>query len=93
MEFLREIGAGAHHLSLGDSVHHDQSVAALQSHGIGVEMAGVAGPAFLYTYMETQQALGTVLEVLKFDPEADVMAGLYGVYPPDLEDGSVHAGS
>jgi methylmalonyl-CoA/ethylmalonyl-CoA epimerase len=82
MEFLRDTGAGAHHLSLGAADDHDQFVAALQSHGVEVEMAGTAGPAFLYTYMDTQKALGTIFEVLKFDPEADVMAGLYGVYPP-----------
>jgi catechol 2,3-dioxygenase-like lactoylglutathione lyase family enzyme len=80
-EFLRNGGAGAHHLSFGDVEDYDEFVAALESHGVGIETAGVAGPAFLYTYMETQQALGTIFEALKFDPEADVMAGLYGVYP------------
>jgi hypothetical protein len=81
MDFLQTIGPGAHHVSLGEVDNHDEFVASLQAHGVDIEMAGVAGPAFRYTYLDTQQTLGTVFELIKFDAEADVMAGLYGTYP------------
>lgn len=85
LDYLRAVGEGAHHLSLDILEDHDEFVAGLQRHGVGIEMAGLAGLAFQYTYLETGEDLGTLFEVLKFFPEEDEWGGLYGTYPPEEE--------
>lgn len=83
MEYLRSHGAGSHHLSFDIVDDHDEAVEALGAEGIEIEMQGLAGPAYQYTYMATQRQLGTVWEMVKFYPEEDETAGLYGTYPPE----------
>ncbi|MFC2031482.1 VOC family protein [Chloroflexota bacterium] len=81
MEYLRTHGPGPHHLSFDIVEDHDETVEALGAEGIVVEMQGLAGPAYQYTYMATQRQLATVWELVKFFPEEDVDAGMYGTYP------------
>ncbi len=83
LEYLLDKGPGAHHLSFDVVDDHDELVATMQDRGIGIEMAGLGGDAFLYTYLATRDELATFWEVVKFFPEEDVMAGAYGVYPPE----------
>jgi methylmalonyl-CoA/ethylmalonyl-CoA epimerase len=85
MEYLRSHGPGPHHLSFDIVDDHDEAVEALGAEGVEIEMQGLAGPAYQYTYMATQRLLGTVWEMVKFFPEEDEAAGLYGTYPPSEE--------
>lgn len=83
LEYLQARGQGAHHLSFDIVDDHDELVANAQARGLGIEMAGIAGDAYLYTYLDTRDRLGTFWEVVKFYPEEDIMAGAYGIYPPE----------
>ena len=85
-EFSENRESGGHHLSLDVVENFDEIAATMRSRGIETEMSGFAGPAFYYTYFSTQQVLGTVFEILKLDPKADMMAGLVGVYPSTLDE-------
>ena len=81
-EFLKTHGQGIHHLSFGAVPDHDHMVAALERHGCEIESTGLLGGAVTFTYMATQQALGTVFEVVKTHPGVEMTIKPYGTYPP-----------
>lgn len=81
-EFLDDYGEGIHHLSFGESEDHDEVVSILKGHGIHIEMDGVLGNAIRFTYMATQKELGTIFEMIKTDPNAQLTLLPYGSYPP-----------
>jgi len=68
MEFLRDRGEGIHHVSFGLVDDHDQVVSAFVENGMGIEMQGLLGGAYTFTYMATQKELGTIFEVVKDAP-------------------------
>jgi len=68
MEFLERHGEGVHHVSLGLVEDHDEIVSAASKAGIGIEMQSVLGGALTYTYLSTQEQLGTILELGKPAP-------------------------
>lgn len=83
MEFLQTRGQGIHHVSLGETKDHDQVVSVLRDQGVGVEMDGLmGGGAFRFTYMATQQELGTVFEFVQIDPNKTNTLVPCGQYPP-----------
>jgi len=63
-EFLAEKGEGLHHVAFA-SDDHDETVSTFQEHGIGVLMDGRRKDGTGYTYMDTQDALGFVLEIYR----------------------------
>jgi catechol 2,3-dioxygenase-like lactoylglutathione lyase family enzyme len=67
-EFLLEYGEGIHHVSFGIVDNHDQVVTTLMGQGIGIEMQGLLGGAYTFSYMATQKELGTIFEVVKPAP-------------------------
>jgi methylmalonyl-CoA/ethylmalonyl-CoA epimerase len=81
-EFLETHGQGIHHVSFGESPDHDEVVSILKGHGIDIEMDGVLGNAIRFTYMATQNELGTIFEVIKTDPNTQLTLFPYGTYPP-----------
>lgn len=68
MEFLNRHGQGVHHLSFGGIDGHDRTVEKFANAGIGVEMQGLIGGAATFTYLASQQALGTIIEIVKPAP-------------------------
>ena len=64
MSFLKEQGEGIHHVSFGVVEDHDQIVSSLTAKGIGIEMQGLVGEVSTFTYLATQQKLGTIFEVV-----------------------------
>lgn len=65
MEFLHRHGQGVHHLSFGSIDGHDKAVEKFADAGIGVEMQGLIGGAATFTYLASQKALGTIIELVK----------------------------
>jgi len=83
MEFLEAHGEGAHHLSFGLADDHDALVESMKSSGFGVEMQGLLGGAYTFTYFETQKELGTIFEIVS--PARPGVEGRFvpwGVYEP-----------
>jgi hypothetical protein len=64
MDFLRRHGPGIHHLSFGAIDDHDVVLKAVQDRGVIVEMGGPLGPGVRFTYLQTQEALGTIFEIV-----------------------------
>ena len=62
-EFLDQKGEGLHHIAC-DVGDYDQAVVALQKHGIGILMSGDL-PGESYAYMDTEEYLGTIIEIYK----------------------------
>jgi hypothetical protein len=62
MSFLQDQGEGIHHVSFGVIENHDQIVSGLTAKGIGIEMQGLVGDVPTFTYMATQNTLGTIFE-------------------------------
>ncbi len=60
-EFLEQKGEGLHHVKFAVD-DHDKSIADFAGHGIGVLMGGTIGDRG-YSYMDTESALGFILEV------------------------------
>ncbi len=82
MEFLKTRGQGIHHVSLGNTMDHDQVVSVLTDHGIGIEMEGImGGGAIQFTYMATGQELGTIFELIKTNPDRSNTLVPYARYP------------
>lgn len=78
-EFLEQRGEGVHHIAC-DVRDYDQAVAAMAKHGIGILMSG-STPADSYAYMDTEEALGTVLEIYKRTADFE-MPPPEATYPP-----------
>ena len=64
MSFLQEKGEGIHHVSFGVVKDHDQIVTNLAEQGVGIEMQGLSGDTGTFTYLATQEKLGTIYEVV-----------------------------
>jgi methylmalonyl-CoA/ethylmalonyl-CoA epimerase len=78
-EFLEQKGEGIHHVAcdIGD---YDQAVAIMAKRGIGILMSG-STPADSYAYMDTEETLGTVLEIYKRSADFK-MPPPEATYPP-----------
>jgi hypothetical protein len=84
MEFLEKHGEGVHHVSLGLAEAHDEIVSAARKAGVGIEMQGVLGGAVTFTYLATQQQLGTILEIAKPGSDgAETRLPHWGTYAPE----------
>ena len=81
MEFLKRRGQGIHHLSFGLVDDHDDCVARLESQGIEIEMTGLLGGFAVFTYMASQEQLGTIYEFVKNVPGTPTALAPHGVYP------------
>ncbi|MBW2369182.1 MAG: VOC family protein [Deltaproteobacteria bacterium] len=91
MEFLLTHGEGIHHFSFGEAADHDAFVSALKHHGFEVEMDGISSGAMPFTYMATQEELGTIIEVLK--PVSDEIKSTmqpWGIYEPSEGSGLIN---
>jgi len=64
MSFLQEKGEGIHHVSFGVVNDHNQIVTNLTEQGVGIEMQGLSGDTGTFTYLATQEKLGTIYEVV-----------------------------
>ena len=64
MSFLNEQGEGIHHVSFGAVEDHDRIVSSLKDRGIGIEMQGLSGDVGTFTYLATQETLGTIFELV-----------------------------
>jgi 4-hydroxyphenylpyruvate dioxygenase-like putative hemolysin len=82
MEFAKQHGQGIHHISFHFVEDHDEMLAALRKEGYAVEMQGNLWGALTFTYMATQDDLGTIIEFLKTIPGAQNIPREYGTYPP-----------
>lgn len=82
MEFAKQHGQGVHHVSFGPVPNHDEMLADLRKAGYGIEMQGLLGGAITFTYMATQEDLGTVFEFVKAPPDLQSTLKDYGSYMP-----------
>ncbi|MBW2368167.1 MAG: VOC family protein [Deltaproteobacteria bacterium] len=67
MDFLKTKGVGVHHISFDLIDDYREVVAALEKNGVGSEMNGqmeFEGETQIFNYLDTGQALGTILEVV-----------------------------
>jgi methylmalonyl-CoA/ethylmalonyl-CoA epimerase len=78
-EFLDQKGEGLHHVAC-DVEDFDQTVAALKKHGIGI-LTGGDTPVDSFAYMDTEEVLGTPLEIYK-RPANFKMPPPEATYPP-----------
>jgi methylmalonyl-CoA/ethylmalonyl-CoA epimerase len=78
-EFLEKHGEGLHHVACAVE-DYDQAVAALEKQGIGILMGGTWKGA-TYAYMDTEQAIGAILEIYKMPPGFEMPAP-EATYPP-----------
>jgi len=70
MSFLQEKGEGIHHVSFGVIKDHDQLVTSLVEQGVGIEMQGLSGDTGTFTYLATQEKLGTIFEAVNPIPSS-----------------------
>lgn len=63
-EFLARHGEGLHHVAVATD-DYDQTVAALAKEGIGILMSGTLRTGSSYAYMDTERALGAIVEIYK----------------------------
>ena len=63
-EFLEKHGEGLHHVAVATD-GYDQTVAALAKEGIGILMSGTLRTGSTYAYMDTEAALGAIVEIYK----------------------------
>ena len=82
MDFARTKGQGIHHVSFDRVEDHDEVVAGFQSLGIGIESSGLLGGSIVFTYMASQDDIGTIFEATKTVPGKESSLTPYGTYPP-----------
>lgn len=80
-EFLEQKGEGLHHIACATE-DYDQTVTTLKKHGIGILMGG-STPVDSYAYMDTEKALGAIIEIYKRPAEFKMIAP-EAVYPPPV---------
>jgi hypothetical protein len=81
MEFLQQRGEGIHHISFSELEDHDEFLSNLENEGVELEMCGVSMEAVRFTYMSTQNILGTIYEALKPTPPEELeKVKPWGVY-------------
>jgi len=78
-EFLESHGEGVHHVAFGVD-DFDRTVASMKEQGIGVLMSG-CWRGTDYAYLDTEKALGSIVELFKYSPDF-VMPRPDAVYPP-----------
>jgi len=83
-EFYEAHGEGIHHVSFGIDDDHDEIISGFKANGMGIEMQGLLGGAFTFTYMATQKELGTIIEIVKPPPKG-IRSTLktWGTYMPE----------
>jgi len=82
MDYLKTRGQGVNHLSFGIVDDYDGIESSLQNSGIEIEGTAILGGAERYTYMATQEDLGTLFEFAKAYPGAENTLAPYATYPP-----------
>ena len=82
MEFLKMHGEGIHHVSFGMIPDHDEVLSIALKQGIEVESTGVLGGATTFTYLATQNDLGTIWEFTKEKKGVKSTLQPHGTYPP-----------
>jgi hypothetical protein len=84
MEFLKTHGEGIHHLSFSEIEGCAAVVSALTDYGIHVEMQGIASDVIPFTYMATQDKLGTIFELPDLvSPDLREKVKPWGLYEPE----------
>ncbi len=91
MEFLKTRGQGIHHLSFDRIENHDEMISGFRRMGIETESTGLIGGAITFSYMATQDDLGTIYEALKVDPNKKNTLTEYKMYPPQNEGASTQS--
>jgi hypothetical protein len=81
MDFLKSHGQGIHHVSFGAVEDHDDCLSHLKARGIDVEMTGLLN-GNTFSYMETQNYLGTIFEFIKTHPGSGTGLKPHSFYPP-----------
>jgi hypothetical protein len=81
-DFLKTRGQGIHHLSFAQIEDHDEMISGFHRMGIEKESSGLLGGAITFTYLASQQDLGTIFEALKIDSNKKNTLTVYGTYPP-----------
>lgn len=85
MEFLKKHGEGIHHIAIAPISDDEftKMVAGFKNAGIEVEMQGLLGGIFTFTYMNTVDDLGLFFEFFKKDPTTKNTIPRYGGYKFD----------
>jgi hypothetical protein len=60
-------GPGIHHISFGVIPDYNSILLAMQNKDIVVEMGGEIEGGIWFTYLQTQQLLGTLFEIVRRD--------------------------
>jgi hypothetical protein len=66
-DFLMQHGPGIHHISFGVIPDYNGILSAMQNEDIVVEMGGEHEGGSWFTYLQTQQPLGTIFEIVRND--------------------------
>ena len=66
-DFLMQHGPGIHHVSFGIISDYNGILSAMQNDGVVVEMGGELAGGIWFTYLQTQQPLGTIFEIVRQD--------------------------
>ena len=85
MEYLKMHGEGIHHVSFGMIPDHDEVLSIASKQGIEVESTGVLGGATTFTYLATQNDLGTIWEFTKENKGVESTLQPRGTYPPSAD--------
>jgi hypothetical protein len=64
-DFLKRHGPGIHHLSFGIIPDYNSILSTMQNEDIVVEMGGEVERGAWFTYLQTQQSLGTIYEIVR----------------------------
>jgi hypothetical protein len=67
-EFQQKYGQGIHHMSLGMLEDYDAVLAGMKKVGFGIDMQGILAGFLSFTYMNTQEDLGTIVEFTRRIP-------------------------
>lgn len=67
-DFLMRHGPGIHHISFGVIPDYNSILSAIQNQDIVVEMGGELDGGIWFTYLQTQESLGTIFEIVRQDP-------------------------
>lgn len=67
-EFQQKYGQGIHHMSFGMLEDYDAFLAGMKKAGFGIDMQGILAGFLSFTYMSTQEDLGTIVEFTRRIP-------------------------
>jgi hypothetical protein len=85
MEFLKTHGEGIHHVSFGKIPDHDEVLSNVLKQKIEVESTGLLGGATTFTYLATQNDLGTIWEFTKEKKGVKSTLQPYDLYQPSAD--------